>query len=156
MIENLITNKYYEQLLPEALNEFKLKYKIKLENIYEKFLLDKNGGFINSNYVLYLGLNKEDYIHTVEFFNFERLEEILNIDLEDKEYEDRTGYFILKSKMLRIGQTNLGFDLCLSYSKKNFGKIYYIDDPHENEFIFLADNFEDFISRFEECPEMMI
>ncbi len=38
MIENLIINQDYEQLLPDSLNKFKLKYKIKFEECPERMI----------------------------------------------------------------------------------------------------------------------
>lgn len=155
-MKDIIVSENNKKITLNKIKKFRTKYNIEIDKEYEKFLLDKNGGFINLGYVIFLdSKDRDNYIHTVEFYDFERLKEILNIDLEDRNNIDCMGHLVLNEKMLRIGESNLGFDLCLSYSKDNFGKIYYIDDPHENEFIFLANSFDELINRFEECPERL-
>lgn len=155
-MKDIIINDDYKKVTLKNLANLEEKYNLDLEEKYKNFLLNKNGGYINLNYVFYLDENdKDNYLHTVEFYSFKRLKDVLKINLKNKNDEYSIGYLLLKNNMLNIGQSNLGFELCLSYLKENFGKIYYVDDPHESEFVFLANSFDEFINGFEICPERL-
>jgi hypothetical protein len=133
------------------IENFEKKYNLIFESKYKNFLLNENGGEISSDYVFFYGKKtSHNCIQTVTLYNLERIEEVHNITLDDKDDLESSNYLFLKNKMLTIGDSNLGFSLCISYSKEDFGRIYYIDD---DKFIFLANNINEFINNFEDCPK---
>ncbi|MFN4149920.1 MAG: SMI1/KNR4 family protein [Candidatus Sericytochromatia bacterium] len=157
MKPELIKNRDHIKVSFEKIEKFENTYNLKLETKYKKFLLDENGGSISGYYIFCHDKNDNlNFIQTVELYTLERLEEVHNITLTNKDYKYKNYYLFLKKKMLTIGYSNLAFSLCICYSKKDFGKLYYINDVHDYKFIFFANNIDDFINGFELCPEELL
>lgn len=137
------------KIFQKDLEEFENYFKIELAIDYKNFMIENNGGSVDSNYLYYLSYDLDDYLHIIEFKNMESLYESENLV---REYEDL--YFYKENNMLRIGDSNLGLDLCICYSKENFGKIYYIDDVHDYKFMLIANSFDEFMNGFEYKPDL--
>lgn len=136
------------KIFEKDLEEFENYFKIELSIDYKSFMLENNGGSVENKYLYYLS-NEDDYMEIIEFKNLEILYESQKLV---EEYEDLNLY--KKNKMLRIGDYLSGNSICLCYSNENIGKIYYIDDVHDDKFILIANSFDEFINGFEYNPDL--
>lgn len=144
------------QIFIEDIKELESKYNILLSDEYKEFLLNINGGKPNSN-MAFNSIDKFIEPFTImEFYDIERLDEILEYVKNDTEEfllngEDPLNVFYLcsENKMIEIGETYSDWCIYICYSEKNFGEVYCADLTHDDGFTLLSNSFYDFINNFE-------
>lgn len=136
------------------------KYNVFFPNDYKDFLLENNGG-IPQELMVFKSIN--DRIKPFIMFalhSLKELKEILQFVKDDTEgflassKDDFNPYYqYYQNKMVEIGETAINFFIYICYSEENAGKIYCADLIHDDEFILLANSFDEFINNFEPVTE---
>lgn len=135
------------------------KFNIVFPNDYKSFLLKYNGGKTNK-----VGFKNNDKLidgplKIMNFYSLNRvvdfIEEIKkkNEDIEeDSDWEYYWEYYA-KENIIIIADTYSQVFICIGCNKNNFGKIYYKEHDHGEEFVLLANNFTEFLEGFEFLEE---
>lgn len=150
----------HKNLSIENIEEFERVFLFTISEQYKQFLLCYSGSTIDADFKYFISKDDENnYINYISFLNLESLyewQELVNEISRQPIDNNYTDLHIYKNNsMLKIADANIGnVILCICYkNNEDFGKIYSIDDIHEQEFILLATNFDEFINNFEYIPE---
>ena len=135
------------------IESFENRFKLKIPKDFRDFLLKTNGGIPEEKILDFQDHYIDDYLKVMEFFSLEKIADFFE-SIEEEGLNNSNDLFLMyskyyKYKMLIIGEFYDNLFLCISYSEDNFGKIYYSDHEHEDDFSPICDSFTEFIEGFE-------
>lgn len=166
-----------EKVSIEEINDLESRFDFKFPDDYKEFLLQYNGGeptnglaflndysigplhvydFFSLSYVQeHLEYIEEDvksykeFIESIKEHNENYEEVIESIQDEIEEYKsDLKHYVFAENHMIIIADTFNNVLLCICHKGENLGKIYWIDEIHNDKFNLLANSFDEFINGF--------
>ena len=112
MIPKLVN--YEEQVTENDINNFELKYCIKLPKEYKEFLLETNGGMTDSQYFEFKA--NWDYVVGVTFFSL--------VELKNKIVYYGSPYYDTPENIFPIAEDQAQNLICISLKAEDYGKIY--------------------------------
>jgi hypothetical protein len=120
----LIIEKPNPSLCMAEINNFEKKFKIKLPNDYNNFLLENNGGVPEDGMFFPY---EDDKVGSFSILIFSNLQNLKRGLLEYIEKPEADYFNIVKNEVISFCMTNKNFPLYIGYGKKNKGKIYIFD-----------------------------
>lgn len=151
-----------KQISLKVIEKVEKNFNISFPNGYKDFLLKTNGGRVQECMVFKSNNERVEPFEVREFSSLERVEELLGYIKEEtdefilnNENEELflSFYKYFKNKMFIIGETYTSFDLSICHSGENIGKVYCVDNVHDDEFLLLANSFDAFMNNFEPVTE---
>lgn len=143
-----------EKISDKDIEKIEQKYNLSFPVEYKNFMLKYNGG--EPADLLFKPQEIQDHrLQVFEFYSLERLEEFLEVI--KKEMASKEEFYMLmyqrygKEKMIIIGEIGWNSSaLCVCYSEKDYGKVYFINmnEVNDDEFHLLANNFDEFMNNF--------
>ena len=138
----------------EVLDEFIIKYQLKLPESYKNFILKHNGGYAE---ICAFDNPNEDGTIVAEFCAIrlelgdflEELDNIITVTqlIEDHQHLEKN----LPAHLFPFALAEGGGKFCISMNEEDFGTIYlFFMDGTANEPIFVIDSFENFINALED------
>ncbi|MFN4149922.1 MAG: SMI1/KNR4 family protein [Candidatus Sericytochromatia bacterium] len=140
----------------EKIEQIESKYPIKIPIEHKNFLLNLDSPlrYLDKKYYM-VEYGSDKYIKISELYDINKIYEFIEY-FQDGNKEDSLDDYELEffeKKLYNIGETYEEFDLCISYSDENYGKVYFTNMIHDNETTFLANNFDEFMLKLTTNPD---
>ena len=148
-----------EQISLKDIETIEKKFNFSFPDGYKSFLLENNGGKPQEYMAFKSNNERVEPFEIMEFSSLERVEELgyskdeIDNFLKNNDYMSLPFYKYFKNYMFIIAETYTDFFISICHHGENRGKVYCIDDIHDDEFLLLANNFDEFMNNFEPVTE---
>lgn len=134
----------------KQIENFEFNIGFNLPKEYKIFLFENNGAKVNYDVFRFKEPleHSEDFIENeIHLLNFSSLSDLEDFGLFEEEENTNRKYINIASGMS-------GSEcIYLSLNNQTYGQIYFADLTHDNRFIPIANNLEDFLNGFEIDPD---